>query len=78
MQPVDRIAGPGISPNDIELEMPSCVRIETPQDREAFKKFADTIVRHTLRHASDTLRGMLHATPNAVQLADEFASRLGL
>lgn len=78
MPVVERIAGPGVSPNDIELEMPECIRITTQQDQEAFKRFADTIVKQALRHASDTLRGMLAQTPNAVQLADEFAKRLGL
>jgi hypothetical protein len=75
---VDRIAGPGIGPNDIELEMPACVKIQTPHDNEEFQKFMGTCVKQALRHASDTLRAMLHNTPNAAKLADEFASRLGL
>ncbi len=78
MPVVERIAGPGIGPNDIELELPSCVKIATPEDDADFKKFADTIVRHALQHAADTLRAMLANTPNAAKLADEFQARLGL
>jgi hypothetical protein len=78
MPVVERIAGPGITPNDIELDLPACVKLDTPQANEDFKKFADTIVKHALRHASDTLRAMLASTPNAAKLADEFAERLGL
>ena len=72
MPPVERIAGPGINPNDLCLDFPA------EWNKDEFQKIADTIVRHSLRHASDTLRGMLANTPNAVKLADEFSARLGL
>jgi hypothetical protein len=54
------------------------VKIATPEDDADFKKFADTIVRHALQHAADTLRAMLANTPNATKLADEFQARLWL
>jgi hypothetical protein len=72
MQPVDGIIGPGVGPHDIELELPD------GWDHAEFGRLADTIVRHSFRHAADTLRAMLQPTPNAAQLADEFAKRLGL
>lgn len=75
---VERIVGPGISPNDVNMELPACVQLTTDGDRASFKTFVDTVVKHAFQHASDVLRMMLAETPNAVKLADEFASRLGL
>ena len=78
MPTVEGIVGHGFSDNDIDLEIPSCVKLLTPDDHAAFKAFADTLVKATARNAAAQLRAMLAKTPNAEQLALEFAQRLGV
>ena len=77
MKPVEGLIGPGISPNDLNLDLPDCVRLATPQDGEAFKAMLATIVRATNANAARVLRSMLATTPGADQLSNEFAQRLG-
>ena len=76
--PIDGILGPGMSANDVDMEVPACVNLNDPSSSEQFKSFMDTVVRHTLSHAADTLKNMLAQTPGAEQLAKEFAARLGV
>lgn len=78
MEGLSEIVGPGHGTNDINLELPDCVKLVTPQDHAAFKAFADTVVRATAKNAARVLREMLARTPNAEQLANEFATRLGV
>jgi len=77
MPAIEGILGPGMSENDINLELPNCVKLVTPVDNDEFRAFADKIVRATMRNAVTVLRNMLAQTPNAQKLADDFAARLG-
>ena len=77
MKPVEGIIGPGISPNDLNLDLPDCVKIDSPKDGQDIKRLLDTVVRATNSNAARVLRSMLATTPGAEQLANEFAQRLG-
>ncbi len=78
MKPVEGLIGPGISPNDLNVELPSCVHIDSPADGDEIKAFLDRIVRAASGNAARVLREMLAKTPGAAQLAAEFAARLGV
>jgi hypothetical protein len=78
MQAVAGILGPGVSPNDISMEMPVCIRVQSPSEQAELKVFLDTIVRAALKQSGTVLREMLAQTPGADQLHAEFVARLGV
>lgn len=78
MKPVEGIIGPGISPNDLDLALPDCVRIVSPAEGTEFKAFMDTVVRATNRNAVRVLRSMLGPSDGGTKLASEFETRLGV
>lgn len=78
MKPVEGIIGPGMSPNDLNLVLPDCVKLQSQADNDSFKSFVDTVVRATSRNAHRVLRSMLAQTPGAEKLAEDFSKRLGI
>jgi hypothetical protein len=78
MPAVEGIVGPGISTADINMDIPSCVKLANQADADAFKAFMDTCVKAALRHASEVLGDMLAKTPGAEDLKREFSAKLGV
>lgn len=78
MTVLEGILGPAQDQDNIGLDIPDCVKIQTPEDAAQMKAFGDSIVKATTRNAVRVLRQMLAVTPNAIELGNEFAQRLGV
>lgn len=76
--PCEGILGPGMSPNDISLELPACVKIASDEDAAAMKATLDKIVRATAENAASVLASMLGPSAGGQQLLAEFRGRLGV
>jgi hypothetical protein len=66
-KPAEGVVGPGMDPNDINLNLPDCVKILSPKDEEDFRQFLGKIIQATNKNAVRQLQF----------LCSDLANRLG-
>lgn len=53
------VIGPGSNPNETELKMPKCIKVETPEDKEELRQFIDDIVAIANKRALNLFAEMM-------------------